>query len=117
MINIKVPFRLVIAGSSSSGKSSLFREMLIRRDNIFDKKFAKILYCTRSLVNVPDGLFLDPFFEFHQGLPDESILESKAGLDKKSHLLIVVDDGMTESVNSSVISTIFTEVSFFLLVT
>lgn len=102
--------RCIITGCSGSGKTELVSNIIRRRRQLFDQPFEKIIYCTRVRENIPKDILADPSVYFHQGLPDQNTIDGRWGVPKDSFVLLVIDDGFLETLGSSVISTLFTEV-------
>ena len=106
-LKFRCPMRLVINGSSLSGKSYLILRMLQNRYQIFDQHFSQIMYVfpnsmeesredyLRALKNI------DRHIVFCEGLQNLDLEELKFG---KSHKLIIFDDMMHELAESSMIS-------------
>lgn len=111
MIQIPLPMRLLVVGPSSSGKSSFIATMIKKRKELFDKEFQKIYYCSKFETSVPPELADEKSIIFHKGIPDEEMIENKEALEEGRHVLIVLDDLHENSLNSDLVSMLFTQLS------
>lgn len=87
--SISYPFRLIVGGSISSGKSTFV-------DNFLDTKYAKAI---------------EKVYFF--GIEDHALYESKIGLPKSidfpKNSCIIVDNQYSESINSKIVKKLFDE--------
>lgn len=92
------PVTALIAGPSFSGKSTFLKNLLIKRRELFNVEFRRVLWAYSEISAKPEieGI------EFYHGLPDD------ATLDHPGPQLIILDDLMT-SAFSSRICDIFTK--------
>lgn len=84
--HFKCPATIVLAGSSGSGKTTFVQTLLAKRNEMFDKKFEKILWCYGEPAAKPDIEGID----YYHGVP-ENIENPGPG-----HMLIIFDDLMTD---------------------
>lgn len=104
MFKFKIPIRLIIAGSSGSGKSSLLSEILSERDKYFDKEIHKIIYCAKYRTSIPHKLQNDKSIIFHEGVPTNEMIENEGG----DHILFCLDDLLESAFASDIVSQMFT---------
>lgn len=113
-LKLKVPFCMALSGSSGSGKSTLVFQLIQHRDQVFDKPFHRIIYCMPSSLYPNNSEYFEklrnvfPDVELCIGIPKLSQL----GLEFNSHLtpcLLILDDLMTEVMNSATMHDIFTQ--------
>lgn len=103
MFKFKVPFRMIMAGSSGSGKSSLLCEILNNKETIFDKKIDKIIYCAKYRTSVPPKL--RNTITFHEGIPTDDMIQNDVG----ENILFCLDDLLESAFSSEIVSRIFTQ--------
>ena len=99
------PFTCIINGPTGSGKTKLLSEILLKKDELFDKDFDRIVYCYSEdsvLQQTEINQFLNKF-EFYKGLIDIDTFNPE-----KNNLLIL-DDLMDEAANEKNISKLFTK--------
>jgi AAA+ ATPase superfamily predicted ATPase len=88
------PARILIAGSTLCGKTSLIVHILKHRKKLFDSEFGRIIYCYNPSVEMTSQLENDlksasPTIEFLQeAIPDQKALRA----DTDQHSLIIFDD-------------------------
>lgn len=100
---LHVPFTILLAGSSSAGKTTWTRRFLSNIDEMTDKPINRIVWCYTEEQDFHDTVD-DPRISFHMGLPKAEDLS--ADRDSK---LIILDDLMSEVDNS--ITNLFTRQS------
>lgn len=100
-LRIEVPCRILICGATGVGKSHLTANLIIQRQRMFSDAFKNIFYCCKDESSIPPQIRL--LVKFVRGLPDEEITNNIDG----RHILLIVDDLMTESFKSQKISDIF----------
>lgn len=110
VIKLSPPIRLLAVGPSGAGKSCLVSKMIRNRNEVFDKPFSKIYYCAKFATSMPRELQGDKDVVFHQGCPDEQMLENKIGLNNGEHTLIILDDLGETAQNNDIVSMLFTQV-------
>jgi len=114
-LRLNMPFRMQISGASGSGKTRILGEFIRFRDQMFEEKFHRIIYCypstdkshathnfIASLKSVCDFLEVcvqaapilptavnTYFSQIHYGLPDVTALNL---VGKKVHSLVILDD-------------------------
>jgi len=83
------PFILIINGSTQCGKSTLIKKILLRKNEIFDRDFEKIVYCYAYSLPMFEELEQNiPNIQFHEGLPNH--------YEEFENSLIIFDDLMEE---------------------
>lgn len=105
MFKLKFPFRMILAGSSGSGKSCLLADIIINRHVLIDKKIDRIIYCAKYATSMPKVLRNNNLIQFHEGLPDEEMVKNE---DKKN-VLICLDDLLETAFSSDLVSNLFTQ--------
>lgn len=97
-LKLKTPFGMLISGPSQSGKSEFLYNLVKFRDDIFDNKFQRIIYCQANSTSIKNQTFFQRLkqefsnIELCQGLPSVTGLN----LDlNNSHTLILIDDLMS----------------------
>ena len=94
------PFRLLVGGSSGSGKTELVKEMI--KKNYFGERFREIHYCyPQYLERIPAEF--DVAVQYHAGL-----LSLSAIGDIEDESLLIIDDLMMETAQSEAIAKLFT---------
>jgi GTPase SAR1 family protein len=97
MFHFKLFNRFLIVGSSSVGKSTFVKNLILNKDQLFEIPPKKIYYCARSKDSVPEGI--EDLVVFIEGLPSDEILENS----QKEHTIIVIDDLQTSCFESKAI--------------
>jgi len=110
-VQFNTPCTINVTGITSSGKSTWVRQLLEKRNQYFDKKIEKVLYCYSVWSDTFAELEQDEDIQFYENLPDEEIIKT---LPKSS--IVVLDDMMTEVVNSKFIQSMFTKLSHHLCI-
>ena len=92
------PTTIIISGATGSGKTTWLKKLL-KHQNLFSTKPEKIIYCY--------GVWQEAF-------EDMSNIEFRQGLDipskkEKGHMIVILDDLMSEVVKSSTVQSLFTE--------
>lgn len=105
MFKFKWPFRIIISGSSGSGKSVLLGEILKEREKIIDQKIDRIVYCAKFKTSVPVLLRDDKNIIFHEGLPTEEMIENDSG----EKVLFCLDDLLETAFSSDIVSRLYTQ--------
>ena len=104
------PCTIMLAGSTSSGKSTLCFEILRYRQELFSQPVKWVMYCYSEyqeiFKNPPGGDVL-----FHYGLPTQEELESYIKGFNGEHGLIILDDLMAEMASSSIGQDMYTKLS------
>ena len=95
----KHPFTAIVAGPSSSGKTSFVLKLLQHVNDVISPAPTSILWCYGTYQRLFDGLSAE--VEFHEGLPDVNTLRENS--------LLIIDDLMTES--NETVNKIFTKYS------
>lgn len=105
---LRAPSTCVLSGSTGSGKTTLIHRILKSKDELFEKKVHKVMYC----MSVDQRLFTEmrrtvPGIIFKRGLPSQEDLEDFT--DGSLHTLVVLDDLMLETVESKSMLSLFTQ--------
>ena len=108
---IKTPANILVAAPSQSGKSSLVKEIILNRDELFDCKTMHILYCYKIDQELYSPLKNQTDISFHEGVPTREMLEKIS--NKKEHVIVVFDDLAHDLLSKENIS--FTETCFTVL--
>ncbi len=112
---IGCPSRLVIAGPTMSGKSRFALNLVKFRNEVYDSKFERILYCLPASMIHLHSRFIEelreicPQIEIIEGVPDIDGLYLST--DKSSHKLILFDDLMQDVFASKKILELITTTS------
>ena len=107
-LRFSFPFRMILAGSSESGKT-FFAGKLLQRKDIFEDNVSAVFYyypCYLNEVPVSWHKILDVPVSYHVGLPTKKELTN---LPKNS--CIVIDDSFDEAIKSSAIDHLFRVIS------
>jgi hypothetical protein len=102
---LKLPLRCLLAGSSSTGKTSLVQSMLQHQEYVFEKAFTKILLCHSA----PDKNYnemaasLGGILEIHDGLPTD-FLENPETYIKDGDNTLVILDVLLQSIAASALT-------------
>lgn len=99
-----LPVRVLLAGSSQSGKTTFIRDLLMNKDKYFDQEVKKVVYCSKFKNSVPEEL--NKICEIHIGLPTEELID--ALIETSEHSIIIVDDLSNEACMSKLILSLFT---------
>ena len=89
------PSRMLLAGQSLSGKSQFIRHLIQYRDQVYDQKFSRIVYCSPACLNGGQDEYVDsirkhfPELELSSELPNVNSLDLGSDED---HKLIIIDD-------------------------
>lgn len=100
-LRITVPCRILICGATGVGKSHLTANLILQREKMFSETFKIIYYCTKDENSIPRQI--RHLVKFVKGLPDETIINNIGN----RHILIIIDDLMSEAFSSQEISNIF----------
>ncbi len=112
---IGCPSRLVIAGPTMSGKSRFALNLVKFRNDVYNEKFDRILYCLpASMIHLHYQFTNElrevyPAIEIIEGLPDLDALHLAS--DKNSHKLVIFDDLMQDVFASNKILELITTTS------
>ena len=100
---LTIPFRLIVAGGSGSGKTELVKQLVDKQH--FTKEITDILYCYPGyLEEIPTEF--ERTVHYHAGLPDTSLMSTL-----KNNSLIILDDMMIECAKDVDIAKLFTVVA------
>jgi len=103
-VEFSYPYRMLISGSSGSGKT-FFAEKLLSRADLFEKRIEKILYFYPSFIDerpVKWDTSLDIPISYRRGLPKKEDI-----IDLKPHTTLVIDDNYDKAINCSFIDHLF----------
>lgn len=103
-LKLKLPFGLLIAGPSSSGKTTFLLKLLNERENLITPKVSSILFCYSEY---------QPFIPWlqkrgilvHRGQPTEEMIDN---LEKPA---ILIFDDMLYSIDEDLISNLYTKMA------
>jgi len=90
---IKLPFRMIIAGNSGSGKTQTLLNLLYNMPNTFEKIFITTKCKDEALYNWLEDKLKDQGLKITEGISELPDLDS---LDKEQTSLIVLDDLVNE---------------------
>lgn len=105
MIKFPLGMRMLVTGSSGSGKSFFVANLLSMRDRMIDVEIDRIVYCAKFPTSIPENLRNDLILEFHQGCPSEEMLEN----EKQEKIVYVLDDLLESAFKSKTVSEMFTQ--------
>lgn len=105
MFRFKLPFRMIISGSSGVGKSTRLANIIKNRDQIIDGKLEKVIYCAKFLSSMPESIHSEEIVSFYPDLQTSEMFQNADG----KNLLIVIDDLMDSAMSSEIVSDIFTQ--------
>ena len=91
--HIKLPFRMIIAGNSGSGKTQTLLNLIYNMPNTFEKIFIITKNKDEPLYNFLEDKLGDDGLTIKEGISELPDLDS---LDKESNNLIVLDDLVNE---------------------
>ena len=104
-------FRMIIAGASSSGKSSLMVKLLKNENGILHKDFQRVLYL-RGVETKNDEVLREKFGNkllVFDGIPAQEVLLPLCSSDENT--VLVIEDLDAEAFASELVSKIFTAYS------
>ena len=104
-VRIKTPFRMILAGPSMSGKTTLLRKLLMNGEYLFDRQFVKILWCygqfqPETFAKIRNEI---PHVEFYEGVPDDI----PTHFDTSRPNLLVLDDLMSDASKDERVTKLF----------
>ena len=104
-VQIKTPFRMILAGPSMSGKTTLIRKLLVNGEKMFDRQFVKILWCYGQFQNETFAKIKKevPNVEFHEGLPEN--IQTQFNTSHPN--LVILDDLMADASKDERIAKLF----------
>lgn len=105
MIKFPLNLRMLITGSSGSGKSFFVANLLSMRDRMINDRIDRIIYCAKFHTSIPEKLRNDEILEFHQGCPTEEMLENV----NQEKIIYVLDDLLESAFKSKTVSEMFTQ--------
>jgi hypothetical protein len=100
--SFKVPFRMLVCGSTGAGKSTFILKMVQLRDKMFDHQFSSIVYSYPENISPDHNSFIDELksvfedLETCPGLPDFNELGFHHG-----QKLVILDDQILKIVNNA----------------
>lgn len=98
MFKLVTPFRMIIAGSSGSGKSSLVSTIVEDQNRIMTTPLDAIVYCAKYETSIPMAIREHKLLTFHQGVPTEEMTRN----DENKNLLFILDDLLETAFSSEV---------------
>ena len=110
-VKFENPSTCIIAGPSSSGKSTFVYNVLKNAGQLFKDPPKRIYFC----FNVNQPLYEDmkrdiPEIEFFEGIPTKEVLETWL-MQEPGHKMLILDDLMSEASTSTSISDVFCKYS------
>lgn len=102
LLPFKFPCRVLVSGSSQSGKTSLISQILLNYKKSFQPVPQRIIYCAKFKDSVPDEI--KNIVEIINEIPTEDFFSN---LDKNSRTLFILDDLMKESIESDTVLNLF----------
>lgn len=105
MFKLNTPFRMIIAGSSGVGKSSLLSDIIENQAKLFSTPVDAIIYCAKYATSVPPAVRNNRLVTFHAGVPTEDMVKN----EENKNLLFCLDDLLESAFSSEVVSEIFTQ--------
>ena len=107
---LRAPCNTMVAGVSSSGKTTLVHKILKHRDVMYTRPVKKVMYCMSVDQPLYDEMRKDvEGLTFHRDVPTEADLD--AFTDGSEHCLVVLDDLMEQVVRSVNAQNLFTKYS------
>ena len=107
---LRAPCNTMIAGVSSSGKTTLVHRILKHRDVMYTIPVRKVMYCMSVDQPLYNKMRKDvPGLQFHRGVPTEEDLDTFT--DGTQHCVVVLDDLMEQVVRSVDAQNLFTKYS------
>lgn len=104
------PCNISVAGPTGSGKTSLVLGLLEYRQELFNQPVAGVIYFYSeyqdAFAQIPGGET-----QLHQGLPTEEDLVNYISPFDKRHVVVVLDDLMSQVANSALLADMFTKMS------
>lgn len=104
-------FRMIVAGASSSGKSTLITKLLENKNGILDKDFERVVYL-RGVPTKNEEVLKEKFGKgllVFNGIPPKEVLLPLCSTGVKT--VLVIEDLDSEACSSPLISKIFTAYS------
>lgn len=107
LFQLEWPFRLILSGASSCGKSTLLGQIILNRKDIIDQHVDKIIYCAKYQTSIPQSIRDDVTIPlvFHEGVPTEELIRN----ENNENVLICLDDLLECAFKSGVVSSLFTQ--------
>ena len=103
---LSLPFSLTLSGCSGSGKSFFVRKLLLNQRDITGSEWKKIFYISRFEFR-PSELMHLPIEYIHGVIPSLEELKKKSAKNEQN--LVILDDLMSQSANSSDVKSLFSE--------
>ena len=105
LVRFRNPCSLACYGASQTGKTSFVKKLLMNRDEMFEHKIHKILYCYTTYQKAFEEMEKIDNLEFKKGMPGPQDIEklTESGL----HTILVLDDLMSVINNSNFAEEIF----------
>jgi len=105
MIPFEHPFTAVIAGSMGSGKTHFVTNMLLHSERTLSRPIERLIYCYGTYLT-------DTFDKLRQKFPGIELIrgiDNNLNFNARVNNILVIDDLMTDAVNSSLVSDFFTK--------
>lgn len=107
-LTIPHPSSMLLCGPSHCGKTTWIRRLLQNLDNMFDTPIEKVVYCYSQMQSAYEDMQNLPInIDFIEGFPQD--LPEMMQSDKAC--LLIVDDLMNETRNSTLLANYFTKFS------
>jgi len=104
LVKFECPTSIIVCGPTGIGKTILVKQILENAEGMFKVPPFKILYCYEIWQDIFDHMRKTIHnISFHQGLPDEQELNINNG----KHSVCILDDLMTEAVDSIFVERLF----------
>ena len=106
---LRFPCSMYVSGSSGSGKTVFVKKLIENRDSLFDEKIQRIVWCYGG--GHFQDIFHDPALrdvEFIEGFQPEKF-ETTDSKGKPIPTLVIIDDLMSELVDSPELAKLFTK--------
>lgn len=87
----KVPFTMIISGSTGGGKSEFLLKMIENSHTLFDKPLRKIIWAYGISTKKHVELAADDRFILVEGLPDTSLIDEICAMEGDGCLLVMDD--------------------------
>ena len=84
--SFRAPVTAIVSGPTVSGKSQFIKDLIKYKDQLFNPKINKVLYCFGEYSPAFEGM---KDVEFHRGFTEELIDRSKLGVNNEQTLLIL----------------------------
>ena len=105
-VSFKLPFSMLLSGSSGAGKTTFVKRLLVNIDQMFDQIPEKIIWCY--------GEFLPDFVEISQHILQIQFIEGIPSniydlFDSTKQSSLIMDDLMEQSAGNTQVTQLFTK--------